>query len=153
MKFIIPVVLLTATAMQVFAADVIRSVDQDGSVTFSDTPVPGNTDSAPITTEAPAPATDTLTDSQREAQAVIDKANRLQQQEAAADQKKAQDAASARQELERANAELEAARAVGEGDRQSLAGGGSKLTPEYLNRVQAAEKQVEEAKKKLNQPD
>jgi hypothetical protein len=100
-----------------------------------------------------AESADTLTESQREAQAVIDKANRLQQQEAAADREKAQAGASARQELERANAELEAAKVVGEGDRQSLAGGGSKLTPEYLNRVQAAEKQVEEAKQKLNQAD
>ncbi len=153
MKFIIPVVLLMATAMQVFAADVIRSVDQDGSITFSDTPVPGHADSAPITTEAPAPATDTLTESQREAQAVIDKANRLQQQEAAFQMDKAEAGASAQQELDRANAELEAARVVGEGDRQSLAGGGSKLTPEYQNRVQAAEKQVEEAQEKLKQAD
>ena len=153
MKLIISVLLLTATAMQVFAADVIRSVDKDGTVTFSDTPVPGNADASPVTTEAPAAAADALTGSQREAQAVIDKANRLQQQEAAAKMEKSQADTSARQELDRANAGLEAARVVGEGDRQSLAGGGSKLTPEYQDRVQAAEKQVEEAQEKLKQAD
>jgi len=153
MKFIIPVVLLTATAMQIFAADVISSVDKDGSVTFSDTPVPGNADSAPIAIEAPAPASDTLSESQREAQAVIDKANCLQQQEAATQVDKAEADASALQELDRANAELEAAKVIGEGDRQSLAGGGSKLTQEYQDRVQTAEKKVEAAQEQLKQAD
>ena len=131
MKYRILVVMLSAAVLQVSASDAVH----------------------PGSSNAPAPEAEALTASQREAQAVIDKANRLQQQEAAADREKAQAGASARQELERANAELEAAKVVGEGDRQSLAGGGSKLTPEYLNRVQAAEKQVEEAKQKLNQAD
>jgi hypothetical protein len=153
MKFIITVILLKAMTMPVFAADAIRSVDNDGTVTFSDTPVPGNADPSVINIDAPAPAEDTLNESQREARSVIDKANRIQQQEAGAQMEQAEAGASAGQELDRANAELEAARVVGEGDRQSLAGGGSKLTPEYQSRVKAAEKKVEEAQKKLNQSD
>ena len=153
MKYRILLAILACSAIQVSAEDVVRSVDADGTVTFSDAPVPGNADSATIQIDAPPPAADTLTESQREAQAVIDKANRLQQQEAAAQREKAEAGPSAQQALERANAELEAARVVGEGDRQSLAGGGSKLTPEYQSRVKAAEKKVEEAQKKLNQSD
>ena len=153
MKFIITVILLKAMTMPVFAADAIRSVANDGTVTFSDTPVPGNADPSVINIDAPAPSEDTLNASQREAQAVIDKANRMQQQAAADQMEQAEAGTRARQELDRANAELEAARVVGEGDRQSLAGGGSKLTPEYQSRVQAAEKKVEEARQKLDQAD
>jgi hypothetical protein len=153
MKFIIPVMLLAGVAMPLSAADVIRSVDQEGTATYSDRPVPGDTDLSVMEIDAPAPAGESLTESQREARAVINKANRLQQQTNAAKSDKTAAGASARQELEHAKADLEAAKVIGEGDRQALAGGGSKLTPEYRNRIQAAEKRLEEARKQLDQAD
>jgi hypothetical protein len=52
--------------------------------------------------------------------------------------------------LEQAQNNLEQARVVGPGDRRGKSGGGTRLTSEYLNRVKAAEKAVEEAQQRLD---
>ena len=128
-------------------AEALRSVDPEGTVTFSDTPIPGNAGTTPVEIDAPAPSADSMTESQREAQDVIDKARRSQPER----QPPGQDRAQAEKELDAANSQLEAAKQVREGDRKGLAGGGSRLTPAYQERVEAAEKQVQEAEQKLEQ--
>ena len=142
----LPALLLVAAALPV-AAEALRSVDPEGTVTFSDAPVPGNTGATRMPIDAPAPAPDSLTESQREAQEVIDKARRLQPVESSSGQSKAQ----ARRNLDKAQADLEAAKQVRTGDRQGMAGGGSRLTPEYAQRIEAAEQQVREAEQQLEQ--
>ena len=52
----------------------------------------------------------------------------------------------ARQEVEGAEKRLEEATQVREGDRIGTAGGGSRLTPEYQERVRDAEVEVDRAK-------
>ena len=58
-----------------------------------------------------------------------------------ADQKKA-----ARKAVQDAEKDLEEARQVREGDRKGTASGGSRLTPEYLERVREAEAEVDRAR-------
>jgi hypothetical protein len=139
-KFI-PALLLAASSLPA-TADALRSVDPEGTVTFSDTPIPGNTGATRVPINAPAPSTDGMTDSQREAQEVMDKARQIPPER----QQPGQDKAQARKDLDAARSQLEAAKQVREGDRQGTAGGGSRLTPEYTERVEAAEKQVREAR-------
>jgi multidrug resistance efflux pump len=88
-----------------------------------------------------------MTESQREAQEVIDKARRIQPVESTSGQSKTQ----ARQNLDKARADLEAAKQVRTGARQGTATGGSRLTPQYTQRVQAAAQRVQEAEQQLEQ--
>jgi type IV secretory pathway VirB10-like protein len=141
---IISALLLTMLSLHA-NADAIRSVDKDGNVTFSDAPVPDSVESETISIDAPPPPQERMTESQREAQATINKANRSQQQQDAASQAKEMENTSAQQDLDTARRQLEESKVVGEGDRQGKAGGGTRLTPEYHERVQGAEQAVKDA--------
>lgn len=139
----IPALLLATVSLHV-SADALRSVDPQGTVTFSDQPVPGNTGTAVVPVDAPTPPSDSMSESQREAQEVIKRARQIQPEQ----QQNGKDKAD--QDLDAARSQLEAAKQVREGDRKGTAGGGSRLTPEYMERVEAAEKQVQEAEQKLD---
>jgi type IV secretory pathway VirB10-like protein len=141
---IISALLLTMLSLHA-NADAIRSVDKDGNVTFSDAPVPDSVESETISIDAPPPPQERMTESQREAQATINKANRSQQQQDAASQAKEMENTSAQQDLDTARRQLEESKVVGEGDRQGKAGGGTRLTPEYHERVKRAEQAVKDA--------
>ena len=141
---ILTTLLLVATALPA-AAEVVRSVDKEGNVTFSDQPVKGSVESSSIKIDAPAPSGKELTESQKEAQDIIHKANQIP----STSQDKGQAVTAAEKNLGSAVAELEAAKVVGEGDRKGTASGGSRLTPEYLERVKDAEENVAKAQKQL----
>ena len=142
----ISMLLLAAISLPV-TADALRSVDKDGNVTFSDTPVPGSVKSEEISIDAPPPQGGYVADSQREAQAVIDRANRLPQRDTTSQAREAQGKTESRERLEKARKQLETAKIVGEGDRIGKVGGGTRLTSEYLERVRRAEQAVKEAEK------
>jgi hypothetical protein len=126
-------------------ADTLRSVDKDGNVTFSDKAIPGSVESEKISIDAPPPPQERMTESQREAQAIINKANRIQPTQGATSQTKDMQNTSSSQDLESARKQLEESKVVGEGDRQGKAGGGTRLTPEYHERVKRAEQAVKDA--------
>ncbi len=133
-------------------AEVIRSVDKDGNVTFSDAPVPGSVESSPVVINAqPAPTPQEVSESERQAQEMIQRANRDQVgRDVQADDRAARIRA-AQLDLDSATAHLREVQVVRAEDRQSLANGGSKLRPEYLERVKNAEQQVMDAQQKLNE--
>ena len=133
---------LAVTSLQA-TAEAERSVDAQGNVTFSDKPVAGSVTSDRISIDAPSP--DRIHESQQESQAIIDKANRSQQQRDATGQREAQKSKASKQSVENARKQLEQSKIVGEGDRQGKAGGGTRLTPEYQERVKAAEKNLKQA--------
>jgi hypothetical protein len=143
MNYKIISVLLLAAISQQTTADALRSVDRDGNITFSDEAVPGSVESERISIDAAAPSRDSLNESQREAQAIIDKANRID----TGNPRKTQQGQSANQRVESARKQLEASKLVREGDRQGKAGGGTRLTPEYHERVRKAEQALKEAEK------
>jgi hypothetical protein len=60
------------------------------------------------------------------------------------------DPASAREELKKAKAALEAGQEPRPGERIGTAGGKSRLTPEYFERIKALEKAVSDAQKKAD---
>ena len=142
---IISTLLLIATTLPA-AAEVVRSVDKDGNVTFSDQPVEGSVESSRVQIDAPTPSGSELTESQKEAQDIIKRANQIP----STSQDRDQAVTAAEQNLGSAQAELEAAKVVGEGDRKGTASGGSRLTPEYLERIKDAEEKVTKAQKQLD---
>ncbi len=140
---ILPLMLLAVVSQPATADTALRSVDRDGNITFSDERVPGSVESERISIDAPAPSRDSLNESQREAQAIIDKANRID----TGNQRETQQGQSAEQRVESARKQLDASKVVREGDRIGKAGGGTRLSPEYLERVRLAEQILKEAEK------
>jgi hypothetical protein len=141
MNYKILSLLLLAAISQPATADALRSVDKNGNITFSDAPVAGSVESETISIDAAPPSRDSLNASQREAQAIIDKANRID----TGSQSKTQPGQSTKQRVESARKELEASKVVREGDRQGKAGGGTRLKPEYHERVRKAEQALKDA--------
>ncbi len=141
MNYKITSLLLLAAVSQQATAEVLRSVDKDGNITFSDAPVPGSIESESISIDTPATSPDSVTESQRKAQEIIDKANKID----ASNQRETQQVQSTKQRVESARKQLEEAKIIGDGDRQGKAGGGTRLTPAYHERVRQAEQALKEA--------
>jgi len=141
-------VILATAAFQVAAGTAYRSVDEQGNVTFSDSPVPGAAQEEKVKIDVPAPSAERQQQT-RQREAELQKAAG---QAGASDapgqseQKKA-----AQQNVRDAEKRLKDASQVREGDRQGTAGGGSRLTPKYQQRVRDAEAEVERARKQMEQ--
>jgi hypothetical protein len=137
-------VILATAAFQTAAETAYRSVDEQGNVTFSDTPVSGAAQEEKVSIEAPAPSMEHQQETmQREAE--LQKAAGQAGASRAASQADRQKAAS--QNVREAEKRLEDASQVREGDRQGTARGGSRLSPEYQERVRKAEEEVDRARK------
>ena len=132
------------------AQTVYRSVDKDGNVSFSDAPVPGNTDAEEITIDAPPPSVDRVRESELDANRAIKQANKEQVRRDAAREERSLELREAEKALNLAEKNLEEAKVVREGDTRGKAGGGTRLTSQYLNRVKAAEKDLAEAQDHMN---
>ena len=135
---------IATAAFQVAAESAYRSVDEQGNVTFSDTPVSGAAQEEKVMIDAPAPSADSQQETlQREAE--LQKAASQAGSSSTASQADRKKAAS--QNAQDAEKRLEDASQVREGDRIGTAGGGSRLTPEYQERVREAEEEVDKARK------
>jgi hypothetical protein len=146
---ILLVLLLAALPVQVPAQTAYRSIDSEGNVTFSDAPVPGAAQETQIRIDAPEPSAQTRQQSDRQLQETLETAGMAEPEAADAGTSPAQHQEAARQRLESAEQRLQEAEVVGPGDRKGTASGGSRLTPEYQQRVQEAEQQVEQAREEL----
>lgn len=146
---IILAVLLATTSLP-SVSEVYRSVARDGSVTFSDQPVPGSVEESTVVIDTQTPTPQEVKASEQQARETIKKADQIGQETESIEAEKAANIKAARMNLESAQAHLREVQVVRASDRQSLAGGGSKLRPEYLQRLQDAEQQVMEAQKKLD---
>ena len=143
----LPVMMIAIAAFQVSAETAYRSVDEQGNVTFSDKkPVSGSTQVEQVSIDAPVPSAEDQQEAiQREAE--LKKAASQTGTSTAPDktgQKKA-----ARQAVKSAEKGLIEATQVREGDRIGTAGGGSRLRPEYHERVREAEAELDRAKKEM----
>jgi hypothetical protein len=135
--------IIATAAFQVSAETAYRSVDEQGNVTFSDKPVSGAAHEEQVRIGASAPSAERQQETrQREAelQQAADQAGAASTP-SQADQKKA-----ARKAVQDAEKDLEEARQVREGDRKGTASGGSRLTPQYQERVREAEAEVDRAR-------
>ena len=142
---------LVASAPSFTADKIYQSVDEHGNPTFSDS-VPANAVEAEAIEVSPAPMVDPEAEaSKRRAQEAINAADEGQKQRDLAKQEKRVAIEAAQQRVRAAEANLAAAKVVREGDRQGLAGGGSRLTPEYHRRVDAAAQELAQAQQALQQ--
>jgi hypothetical protein len=141
---ILLLILFATAAFQAAAESAYRSVDEQGNVTFSDTPVSGAAQEEKVKIDAPAPSAERQQETlQREAE--LQKA--ASQAGTASGQSQADKKKAASQNVRDAEKRLEDASQVREGDRIGTAGGGSRTTPEYQERVREAEAEVDKARK------
>jgi len=135
---------IATAAFQAAAETAYRSVDEHGNVTFSDTPVSGAGQAEKIRIEAPAPSAESQQETRQREAELQDAAS---QAGASGGQSQANKQKAVQQNVQDAEKRLEDASQVREGDRIGTAGGGSRLTPEYQERVREAEEEVDKARK------
>ena len=135
---------IATAAFQAAAETAYRSVDEHGNVTFSDTPVIGAGQAEKIRIEAPAPSAESQQETRQREAELQDAAS---QAGASGGQSQANKQKAVQQNVQDAEKRLEDASQVREGDRIGTAGGGSRLTPEYQERVREAEEEVDKARK------
>jgi len=150
MKTRIALAVIIAVSSMPCVSEITRSVDSEGNVTFSDQAVPGSVEATPVVIDTPSPSRQEVSESEQQAQDMINRANLNQQPSDSSTAGKKERIQAAQRNLDAANAHLKEVEVVREGDRQALAGGGTKLRPEYLLRVQEAEQQVSGAQKRLD---
>lgn len=152
MKTRLLLAVMLATGSLPCMAEITRSVDSQGNVTFSDEPVPGSVESTPVILDTtPAPSMQEINESEQQAQEMINRANLSQQERDSRSADRNAGIQAAQMNLDAAEAHLEEVRVVRGGiDTQGLAGGGTRLRPEYVQRLQEAEQQVTDAQKQLD---
>jgi hypothetical protein len=143
------IILLAAASLPLPAQEVHKSVDAEGNVTYSDAPVAGAVETGTVRIDPPVSTPEREAESRQRAAEMIDAAAADQQRRDAESRQRRTGRQAAEQSLRDAEARLEEARVVREGDRRGTAGGSSRLTPEYLDRVRAAEQDAERARREL----
>ena len=152
MKTRLLLAVMLATGSLPCVSEITRSVDSEGNITFSDQPVPGSVETTPVIIDAPpAPSKQEIYQSEQQAQDMINRANVNQQERDSSSADRKAGIQAAQMNLDAAEAHLEEVKVVRGGiDTQGKAGGGTRLRPEYLQRLQEAEQQVGQAQKQLD---
>ena len=138
--------LILLTGDKVVAESIVGSVDKEGNVTFSDTAPSGAVEAEVIKLDSNTVSPAQPTESQLEAERMIREAEESHRQRMEARDAEAAAAEEKRRRIAEAEANLVAAKEVREGDRLGTAIGGSRLTPEYHERVRQAEEALERAR-------
>ena len=135
-----------------WAQQVYKSVDDTGKVIFSDKP-PANAESVTPVTIKPGPSEASVRETVERQRAISQAAGKLGGGEVATDGRSGQASGiqDAKALLAEAERQLDEARQIGPGDRKGTAGGGSRLSEQYRQRVEAAEAAVDAARQRLQQ--
>ncbi|QYZ66054.1 MAG: hypothetical protein OI74_12390 [Gammaproteobacteria bacterium (ex Lamellibrachia satsuma)] len=131
-----------------YAETVYRSVDESGQVTYSDAPGKGRSDMVKMPS---GPSEEAKRETQAREKEIRDAANKAGRQRQSGDQQRAVNISEAERNLQAAEARLGDAKILRDEDRQSTAGGGRRIRPEYFERIKQEEAAVEAARKTLQQ--
>lgn len=142
--------MFTSIASPLVADEIYRSVDAEGNVTYTDTPMEG--DKSAVRVELPpGPSPASIKESEQRHQEIRRAADQAQQRRLGEAKAENEQIAEARKALAEAEAKLAEAKVIRDEDRQHLAGGGRRINPEYFDRLKAAEAEVEAARKRLQE--
>ena len=133
-----------------FAEEIYRSVDEQGNVTFSDTP-PAGASAVERVILPPAPERRDPGHVEERNQKLLDAAAEAERKRLEKRREQKARVAAAEKRLEQAEADLAEARVIKDSDRQNLAGGKRRIHPDYFERLKQAEANVEDARKALRQ--
>lgn len=142
--------LALALACPAMAQTVYKSVDAEGRVSYSSSPPPEAAgdlvEEVPI---APGPTEQEQQEARRRAGELEGATRRAERERQKKADKTAEAVSAAERELDDANLALDEARIQGDDDWQTIVGGGRVPRQSYIDRVQRAERRVEDAKKAL----
>jgi hypothetical protein len=141
---------LSATIGHLAAAEVYRSVDAEGNVTYTDSPMAGDK-SAEKVELPPGPSPDAIKESEVRHQEIRRAADQAERKRLGEEKNENEPVSQARKALAEAEAKLADAKVIKDEDRQNLAGGRRRISPDYFDRLKAAEAAVESARKHLRE--
>ncbi|RDH80992.1 MAG: DUF4124 domain-containing protein [endosymbiont of Escarpia spicata] len=148
MKHLLFCLLLLSVFSVANAETVYRSVDESGQVTYSDAPGKGRSD---VVKMPSGPSSEAKRETQVREKEIRDAANKAGRLRQSGDQQRVVNISEAERNLQAAEAKLSDAKILRDEDRQSTAGGGRRIRPEYFERIKQEEAAVEAARKKLQQ--
>ena len=129
---------------QAVAADkVYKWQAEDGTVIFSDTPPPGKVVEELELPAAPVPTSRAPRQQQQQLLQQSQQISNRVEQRIAQREALQRELDETREKIAQARKELEQGKEPREGERQHLAGGGSRLSPEYFKRIEQQEKEIE----------
>jgi hypothetical protein len=146
-RFLALVLLFVVLPLYSLAGEVYRMVDADGNVTYTDAPPAADAAVEKIDIQ-PGPSEESRRDTEQRNAAIRRAMEEARNERLKKESSHKEQLGQARKALEEAEDALERTKALGEGDRQYLSGGRSRIRPEYFERLKAAEEAVEEARKK-----
>jgi predicted membrane-bound mannosyltransferase len=129
-------------------AEVYRSVDEHGNVTYTDNP-PANRSKVEKVEIAPGPSAESLNNTLERNQAIRKAMEEAREKRLEKQISKEERLEKAKKDVEEAEKKLEEKEKIGDDDRQFLTGGKSFIKPGYYERVKKAQQEVDEAKKRL----
>jgi hypothetical protein len=137
-------------AQAVIGEEIYRTVDEQGNVTFTDTPPAGGVEVERV--ELPSgPSEQVRQEAEQRNQKILNAAERAEQKREQEKAQKETRVKAAEQQLQEAQARLAEAKVIKDEDRQNLAGGKRRINPDYFERVKQAELEVEQARKALRE--
>ncbi|MBW9257317.1 MAG: DUF4124 domain-containing protein [Candidatus Thiodiazotropha sp. (ex. Lucinisca nassula)] len=147
-KKLYPLVTVVLLLPLTLTAEVYRTVDEDGNVTYTDTPPadPQNVERVEI---QPGPSEESISDTMERNRAIRKAMEEVQEKRLEKSTARKDRVSKAEQEVEEAEKQLSAMEELGDDDRQQLQGGKSYIRPEYFERVKKAQRELDEAKKRL----
>ncbi|MES9854654.1 MAG: DUF4124 domain-containing protein [Candidatus Thiodiazotropha sp. L084R] len=142
-----PVLIAMMVAPLALQADVFRTVDEEGNVTYTDSPSanPSKVEKIEI---APGPSEESISNTMERNNAIrkaMEEAREKRLEARTSSQGRLEEAKKAVDEAEKKLSQMEE---MGDDDRQTLQGGKSFIKPEYYERVKKAQQELDEAKKR-----
>jgi hypothetical protein len=147
-SYLNPLVLAFFMTLPSLADEVYRTVDEMGHVIFTDAP-PADASRVERVELPPGPSAASIKSTESRNKAIRAHLKDLQNQRSRNDAQRKQGILQAEKALAEAQARLETAKVLKDTDRQSLAGGKSRIHPDYFERIKKAEEAVEKAKNNL----
>ncbi|MCU7842269.1 MAG: DUF4124 domain-containing protein [Candidatus Thiodiazotropha sp. (ex Monitilora ramsayi)] len=144
---IVGVMAFSSTAV---VAEIYRSVDAEGNVTFTDEPPQGE-QAVERVILPPGPSPESVRDTEIRNQEIRRAAESADRKRINEKRKRDAKIAQAKKQLQEAETKLEETKVIQDEDRQNLAGGKRRIHPDYFSRVNAAKEEVEKARKALRE--
>jgi DNA repair exonuclease SbcCD ATPase subunit len=129
-------------------AEVYRTVDEQGNITYTDSP-PADPKQVEKVEIQPGPSEESISDTMERNRAIRKAMEKAQEKRLEKSTERQDRLAKAEEDVEKAKKQLAAMEELGEDDRQHLQGGKSYIRPEYFERVKKAQRELDEAKKRL----
>jgi peptidoglycan hydrolase CwlO-like protein len=123
-------------------------VDEQGNITYTDSP-PADPKRVEKVEIQPGPSEESISDTMERNRAIRKAMEKAQEKRLEKSTERKDRLAKAEEDVEKAKKQLAAMEEMGEDDRQYLQGGKSYIRPEYFERVKKAQRELDEAKKRL----